>query len=233
MTKLAVGIITAAEQQTMNYYMNVCGLYPTELGRKLYQEIGMVEEQHVSQYGGLMDVRESWLEGLLMHQYTECYLYWSCVQTETCPAIRDLWQQLLEQEITHLHIAASLLREYERKDWQEVIPHPEFPAPLTLKENIAYVRGVLENTVCDTAVRESWENVSALRPDFEFFKYQAIVNKDVAAVPSHMVIDRYIARNGQDYRWETEKEPIPELRDRRRDETALGRMPSPVPSGAR
>ena len=59
--------------------MNICGFYPTELGRKLYQEIGMVEEQHVSQYGSLMDVRESWLEGLLMHQYTECYLYWSCI----------------------------------------------------------------------------------------------------------------------------------------------------------
>ena len=161
-TKLAVGIITAAEQQTMNYYMNVCGLYPTELGRKLYQEIGMVEEQHVSQYGSLMDVHESWLEGLLMHQYTECYLYWSCVRTETCPAIRDIWQQLLEQEIVHLHIAASLLRDYERRDWQEVIPHPEFPAPLALRENIAYVRNVLQNTVCDTAVRESWENV--LRP---------------------------------------------------------------------
>ena len=56
MTKLAVGIITAAEQQTMNYYMNVCGLYPTELGRKLYQEIGMVEEQHVSQYLSLIHI---------------------------------------------------------------------------------------------------------------------------------------------------------------------------------
>ena len=233
MTKLAVGIITAAEQQTMNYYMNVCGFYPTELGRKLYQEIGMVEEQHVSQYGSLMDVRESWLEGLLMHQYTECYLYWSCVQTETCPAIRDIWQQLLEQEIVHLHIAASLLRDYERRDWREVIPHPEFPAPLTLKENIAYVRGVLQNTVCETAVRESWENVSALKPDFEFFQYQAIVNKDVAAVPSHMVIEHYIAQNGQDYRWETEKNPVRELQDRRRDNTNVGRNPAPVPSGVR
>ena len=233
MTKLAVGIITAAEQQTMNYYMNVCGLYPTELGRKLYQEIGMVEEQHVSQYGSLMDVRESWLEGLLMHQYTECYLYWSCVQTETCPAIREIWQQLFEQEIAHLHLAAQLLHEYEHRDWQEVIPRPEFPAPLALRENIAYVRGVLQNTVCDTAVRESWENVSALKPDFEFFRYQDIVNKDVAAVPSHMVIERYIAQNGQDYRWETEKNPVRELQDRRHDNTNVGRNPAPVPSGVR
>ena len=230
---LAANTITAAEQQTMNYYMNVCGLYPTELGRKLYQEIGMVEEQHVSQYGSLMDVRESWLEGLLMHQYTECYLYWSCIQTETCPAIREIWQQFFEQEIAHLHLAAQLLHEYEHRDWQEVIPRPEFPAPLALRENIAYVRGVLQNTVCDTAVRESWENVSALKPDFEFFRYQDIVNKDVAAVPSHMVIERYIAQNGQDYRWETEKNPVRELQDRRHDNTNVGRNPAPVPSGVR
>ncbi len=95
------------------------------------------------------------------------------------------------------------------------------------------MRNVLQNTVCDTAVRESWENVSALKPDFEFFQYQSIVNKDVAAVPSHMVIDRCIAENGQDYRWETEENPIPELRDRRRDDTNTGRKPSPVFSGMR
>ena len=80
-------------------------------------------------------------------------------------------------------------------------------------------------------MRESWEDVSALKPDFDFFRYQGIVNKDVAAVPSHMAIERYIAQNGQDYRWETEKNPVPELRDRRRDNTDVGRSPAPVPSG--
>lgn len=49
-TKLNINIITAAEQQTMNFYMNICNLYPSELGRRLYQEIGMIEEQHVTQY---------------------------------------------------------------------------------------------------------------------------------------------------------------------------------------
>ncbi len=217
----------------MNYYMNVCGFYPSELGRKLYQEIGMIEEQHVSQYGSLMDVSETWLECLLMHQYTECYLYWSCAQTETCPVMRGVWQRLFEQEITHLHIAAQLLRDYENKDWQQVIPNPEFPAPLQLKENIGYVRNILRSTVYDTGVRENWENVSALRPDFEFFAYQDIVNHDIAAVPSHMVIDRYIAQNGQDYRWETDRNPIAELQDRRRDNTTVGRQANRVPSGVR
>ncbi len=49
-TKLNVNIITAAEQQTMNYYMNVAPLYcKSDFGRRLYQEIGMIEEEHVTQ----------------------------------------------------------------------------------------------------------------------------------------------------------------------------------------
>lgn len=51
-TKLGINIITAAEQQTMNYYMNIAPFYSrSDLGRRLYQEIGMIEEEHVSQIG--------------------------------------------------------------------------------------------------------------------------------------------------------------------------------------
>ena len=56
-TKLNTAIITAAEQQTMNYYMNIANLYGSERGRELYQEIGMIEEQHVTQYGALLDTK--------------------------------------------------------------------------------------------------------------------------------------------------------------------------------
>ena len=38
-------IITAAEQQTMNYYMNVTNFANTDIARRLYQEIAMVEEE--------------------------------------------------------------------------------------------------------------------------------------------------------------------------------------------
>ncbi len=232
-TKLAVGTITAAEQQTMNFYMNTCGLYQSEIGRKLYQEIGMIEEQHVTHYGSLMDVNATWLECLLMHQYTECWLYWSCMGTETDARIQGIWQMQLAQEISHLHAAARLLKDYERKDWQQVIPGGEFPAPIALKSNIDYVRGVLRSSVDETAVRESYANISVLEPDFDFFNYQKIVNKDVAAVPSHMVIEQSIAQNGQDYRWETERNPIAELQNRKQDNTRVGREPIPAMAGKR
>ena len=73
LTKLDINILTAAEQQTMNYYMNQANFYQNKLGRQLYTEIAMIEEQHVSLYGGLKDTTCTWLEELLMHEYTECY----------------------------------------------------------------------------------------------------------------------------------------------------------------
>ncbi len=83
LTKLDIQYLTAAEQQTMNYYMNQAAFYQNKLGRQLYTEIGMIEEQHVTLYGGLKDTNCTWLEELLMHEYTECYLYYSLWQDET------------------------------------------------------------------------------------------------------------------------------------------------------
>ena len=144
---LAANVITAAEQQTMNYYMNTAALWPEETGRRLYQEIGMVEEQHVTQYGSLLNPGMTWLENLLVHQYVECWLYWSCAKTETDGGIRKVWDCLLEQELLHLDLARRLLRDYEGKEWQQVIPEGEFPAPLRLESNIDYVRRILGGTV--------------------------------------------------------------------------------------
>ena len=73
-TTLGALILTAGEQQTMNFYMNLGNTVPEGPGRDLYQEIGMVEEQHVTHYGSLIDPSMSWLEMLLWHEYQECYL---------------------------------------------------------------------------------------------------------------------------------------------------------------
>ena len=220
--KLAVGIITAAEQQTMNYYMNICGLYTTDLGRKLYQEIGMIEEQHVTQYGSLKDPAATWLECLLMHEYTEAYLYYSCMEDETDPDIRALWEMFFRLEVAHVHHAADLLARFEKKDWQQVIPKGDFPEPLHFSPNIEYVRSAL-NMVEFTAEKEIFKPVSMLPRDYDFFRYQQMVNPSVDGVPSHQVIDRAIRSRGKDYRAETAPSPIPALRSRTVDNTTLGR----------
>jgi len=221
-TRLCVGIITAAEQQTMNYYMNVCAAYPNDIGRALYREIGMVEEQHVSHYGSLMDVNCTWLENLLMHQYTECYLYYSCMETETDPSIRKVWERLFEQELAHLEKAAMLLYKEEHKEYRQVVGEGDFPPPLKLCSNIGYVRSVLKGTVDLTACRESYARVGSLEPETDFFRYQSHINKDVNSVSSHQVIVDHINRFGEDYRFETAPNPIPQLRDRTRDNIEVG-----------
>ena len=224
-TKLNINIITAAEQQTMNYYMNIGGFYTSDLGRRLYQEIGMVEEEHVSQYESLKNTNETWLERLLMHEYTECYLYYSCLNDETDPYIKKIWEMFFEFEVAHLHKACELLNKYENKEWQEVIPNGQFPKLLLLGPNIEYVRNILKNTVNCTAVREEYASVNELPIDFDFFKYQEIVNNNVCCVPSHNVIEQYICKNGIDYRFEVAPNPIIKLQDRMCDNVCVGREP--------
>jgi len=228
MNLLAANVITAAEQQTMNYYMNLAATYPDELGRRLYQEIGMIEEQHVTQYGSLLNPNMTWLENLLAHQFTECWLYWSCYETETDPYVKNVWEAMFEKELMHLHISEGLLREYEGKEWQHVIPNAEFPEPLKLESNIDYVRCVLGSTVNNTACRENYVDVSCLPEGGTFADYQQQVNVPIENVMSHAVIEQYIAQKGQDYRFETAPNPVPELRDRTVDNTQVGRMPQKV-----
>ncbi|MDO4283602.1 MAG: hypothetical protein Q4D02_08215 [Clostridia bacterium] len=225
-TKLHTMIITAAEQQTMNYYMNVGSFYTSEIGRKLFQEIGMIEEQHVSQYGSLIDPTATWLEMLLMHEYTECYLYYSCFMDETDPYVKCIFECFFEKEVAHLHKAVELLQKYEGKDYTSVIPDGEFPELLTLGPNIEYVRDILSQTVNNTANLEGYIPVEQLPKDASFFKYQNIVTNcnDICIVPSHLIIDKYINKNCMDYRFEICSNPIPALQNRCEDNTTVGRV---------
>ena len=93
----------------MNYYMNIGGFYHSDLGRRLYSEIAMIEEQHVTGYGSLMDPSCTLLENWVMHEYTECYLYYSCYMDETDERIKKIWLEHFNQELTHLKIAKDVL----------------------------------------------------------------------------------------------------------------------------
>lgn len=223
-TKLNIGIIVAAEQQTMNYYMNQAAFYGSDLGRKLYTEIAMIEEQHVTHYGSLMDPNCTLLECWVNHEYTECYLYYSCYQDETCQNTKLIWEQMLNQEIQHLHTAADCLKKYENKEWQQVIPNGNFPELLHFCPQKEYIRNVLKNTVYLTGKKEGYEDVSKLPENYEFFTYQNIVNNNVNDVASHVVINKYIEKRGHDYRYQDTEHPVKELRDRTIDNTEVGRF---------
>ncbi|MBQ3094602.1 MAG: hypothetical protein IJC52_05450 [Clostridia bacterium] len=223
-TVLNTMIITAAEQQTMNYYMNISNFGMNDAQRRLYEEIALVEEEHVTQYESLMDPCGSFLEMLLWHEYTECYLYWSCFMTESDRYIKCIWEEHLDMEIAHLHKAAQLLKKYEGKEWQQVIPSGEFPAPLCLHENIDYVRAVLGATVQFTGYREEYEKLENLADDADFFVYQNRMIPSPDIVQSHCTIETHIRRCGKDYRFEVAPNPVCELRERNCDNTCVGRM---------
>ena len=220
-TKLNVGIITAAEQQTMNYYMNQTGFYTSDIGRELYAEIGMIEEQHVSQYESLMDVDQTWYECWLNHEYTECYLYYSCYKDETDAHVKKIWERHLLAEIAHLHAAADMLKNVEKKEWQQVIPIGDFPELLAFSPQKEYIRGILKNTATQTAVWEDYKDVTELDKDSRFARYQGKVCPRVGDVPSHRVIERTIDVTGRDYRSEDNPSPREELRDRKKDNMTL------------
>lgn len=224
-TKLHCNIITAAEQQTMNFYMNVCNLYPSNLGRRLYQEIGMVEEDHVTHYGSLLNSSLTFLENLVLHMYTACYLYYSCMMDECDPQIRCVWEECFFQEVANLKKSAKLLEEYEGKNYMSLVGDGTFPTLLNLGPNVEYVREVLRNTVTCTRNKEDYCPVNALQPDSDFFLYQSIVNNNINCVPSHNVICNTIAKLGMDYRFEKCPNPICELRPRNVDNYTLGRVP--------
>ncbi len=226
-TRLNSLIITAAEQQTMNFYMNTGNTYDNDLGRQLYAEIALIEEEHVSQYGSLLDPNATWLENLLLHEYTECYLYYSFYQDELDENIKPVWEAHLQQEISHLHKAAELLARYENKHWEEFLPK-EFPRLLQFHDTRGYLRKILGEQVELTADRETVKSVHDLPSDHTFFQYQNKINHDINSVHSHVVIDQRQKKHGEDYRAEVKPNPVEALRNRSMDNTTIARTKEPA-----
>jgi hypothetical protein len=136
-----------------------------------------------------------------------------------------------DMELSHLHKAVELLKRYEKKDWQEVIKDGKFPAPISLHENVEYVRNILKDTVQFTSGKDdTYERIRELPKNADFFAFQKITNPSENIVPSHLVIDGFIKRRGMDYRYQVAPSPVPELRNRREDNTEVGRVPNATTS---
>ncbi|EGJ48528.1 hypothetical protein V6C53_08805 [Desulfocurvibacter africanus] len=213
-TKLNSMTIVAAEQQTMNYYMNQANRLEDTVGRGLYSEIGMIEEQHVTHYESLLDPTLSWNMMHVMHEYNECYLYWSCMQTESDARIKKIWENHLEMEIGHLHAAVELMKRVEGKDPVSEFPNA-FPEPLTFESNVDYVRNILAEQENLTANLADYVPMSSLPKDHRYFQVQQIINE--GGTPSQQVITEHIEKMGKDYRWELAgAHPVERLRERER-----------------
>ncbi len=194
--------IVAAEQQTMNFYMTRGNIPEHPLARGLYLEIAQIEEQHVSHYESILDPTLGWLTNLVLHEYNECWLYWSCMQTETDDRIKAMWELHLNMEIEHLRIACEMLKDVDGIEPEQFLPAAGLPEPLTFEPNKAYVRDVLRRTVEWTAWDAQFLPIQDLPADHRFFAYQKAVN--AGGVPTEQIIDERRAKEGEDYRSATE-----------------------------
>ena len=220
-TVLGTLTLVAGEQQTMNFYMNVGNTLPEGYGRDLYQEIAMVEEEHVTQYGSLLDPSLSWLQMLLLHEYLECYLYHSFHETETDSYMKRIWAHHFEMELSHLAVACELLEKYDGTHYSELVGDGEFPEVLELKPTKDYVRSVLETQLSLATDREAFVDATDLPTEHRYFVWNDLVNGRTQDVPSHVVIREHIKESGTDYRREDAESPVAALRDRTTDVTTI------------
>jgi hypothetical protein len=211
LSRMHVMTIVAAEQQTMNFYMNHGADYVEPIARGLYAEIAQVEEEHVTHYESLLDPLDSWLKTLVFHEYNEAYMYWSMLQQEIDPRIKNLWELHLDMEIGQLHAACALLRRFEGVEPEEILPPAMPDTPVTFEPNKQYVREVLARQVDLRPDGLLYVDESELPADHRFFRYQERVN--AGGNPSELVVEMDRDRRGTEYRDETDGEhPIEQLR---------------------
>jgi rubrerythrin len=188
LTKLHAIVITASENQTHDYYQNIGPLFADPVARQLYAEIASVEEQHVTQYESLLDPTQTPLEMLVLHEATEAYCYYGCVQSETDPRIRAIWERMLDYELGHLQLAIALFRKHEGRDVAEILPE-SFPEPIAFEKQREFVRGVLDAREGDLR-RKSTEFVPMAEESRASIEFRTALNRDGS--PSDTVSAGYL-----------------------------------------
>jgi hypothetical protein len=206
-SKLHALTLVAAEQQTMNFYMTTGNMYMEPIARQLYQEIGLIEEEHVTHYESLMDPGETWWERLVTHEYNECYLYYSFLQQESDPKVKAVWELHLNMELEHLRIAADLMRRHDGREPEEVVGQ-HLPQALTFEPNKAFLRELLATQMDLTTLGAGY-----VREQHERFQRMQEHIHGGEKPPTERVIDMHREKFGNDYRIETEgHHPDPRLR---------------------
>ncbi|MBM0255645.1 hypothetical protein [Micromonospora sp. 4G55] len=207
LSKLHALTIMSAEQQTMNFYMNVGPQYMEPIARQLYQEIGLIEEEHVTHYESLVDPGETWWERLVNHEYNEVYLYHSFMEQEPDPKVRAIWELHLNMELEQLRVACDLMRRHDGREPEEVVAR-ELPKPLMFEPNKEFLRHLLATQMDLTTLGAGY-----VRDAHERFEKMQEQIHGGEQPPSERVIDMHREKFGEEYRIETEgPHPVEALR---------------------
>jgi hypothetical protein len=186
LSKLHALTIVSAEHQVHDYYMNIGPSFADPVARMLYAEIASVEEQHVTQYECLADPDETWLEKWLLHECNEVYTYWSCLEQESNPRLKAVWDRFVSYELGQLHFVMALMRQIERRDPELLLPET-LPDPIKYESQRDFVRSVLASEV---DLRANGTQIVPLeRESQRSVRYREQLNS--AGSPSELVTSSY------------------------------------------
>jgi hypothetical protein len=145
-SKMNALTVFSGEYQTRDYYMYIGPTFSDPVARELYAEIASIEEQHVTQYGSLIDPDETWLEKWMLSEANEAYNYYSCMESETNPRVKAIWERFLDYELGHLQLVMELFKKVENRDPAEIIPSV-MPSPIAYQSQRDFVRQTLNQEV--------------------------------------------------------------------------------------
>jgi len=151
-TKLHALTLVGGEYQTHDYYMTIGPLFSDPIARQLYAEIASIESQHIVHYGSMLNPNETPLEKMLVQEACEVWNYSACMEQESNPRIRAIWERFLDYELGHLQVVMELFKSHEGRDPAEVLGNGELPAPIVFKSHREYVRQVIE---AETSLRKN------------------------------------------------------------------------------
>jgi hypothetical protein len=186
-TKLHALTLTGGEYQTHDYYMTIGPLFADPLARQLYAEIASVEAQHITHYGSMINPDESPLERLLVGEACEIWNYAACLEQETHPRIKALWERFLDYELGHFQVALRLFKDIERRDPAEVLAQTQLPPRIEFRGHREFLR---ETIARETALRkDGTEFVEEGKEGRTSLEYRDQVNADGS--PSSAVSETY------------------------------------------
>ncbi len=146
-TVLNISMLSAINNYAKNLYSHATLHHGDTLGRRLFQELSLVEEQHATLISSLIDPKLTELEWLVLSQYAECYMYYSLCLIEQDSYIHDIWQEMYDIELFHLATASKLLEQHQSTVWQQLVPEGDFPNTIEWKEDNDTLRTNLTENV--------------------------------------------------------------------------------------
>ena len=195
-TKVNIMTLVAGEQQTHNFYAEHGMMYGNDDLRRMYGEICDVEEEHVTMYESLIDPNETPFEKLLLHEFTEVCNYYNCYKDEVDERLKQVWEEFLEMELGHMHIAVEMLKKYDKRDPEEIIGS-SIILPCHFESQKEYVTNILENEVDKRLDGDTgYTIIDELPEDWVSYGVQETLNEEGA--PTEQAIQQIKSSIGRD-----------------------------------